>query len=607
MPKLIFTPKELEAYLSGDKNQWHCFYEKTVKYSDEMRVHSEGKYPCDLIDSRRPNEPFEVMEYRKAIFVAKTKPYFSKIVSSLSKIRRSSDWSIRYEHGAEDFPRIVEGQHLEDYCERNYPGFESVTNWAFSVLLKNYLVDPNAVIFVYPPVLPEGNEFLEPVPEIFDSCNVIDYVHADYCVLNRPEGCVYTNTKGATLAGKSIYIITTMQVLRYDQNGENFELVWQYDHNLGIIPAYKIGSIISETSGKNYLYESRVAGILPEFNEAIREYSDLQAAKVLHIFPERWEFSQHECASCKGTGKRRNPLWFEGCDASIPCDLPCDNKACYNGYTVAGPYSKIMLRPPSAMEGAANSLPVPPAGYVQKDIDIVKLQEEGIDRHIQNGLASINFEFLTMTPLNESGKAKEVDKDELNNTVHSIAEDIVRVMDWLYDITATYRYNQLYDEENIELMQPTIAVPEKFDILSSQHLEEQLQSVKAAKANPVIINQMEKEYANKAFNNDPSVSQMVELTLSLDPLANISEDDKMTRLSNRGITQTVYIISSNIHEFIARALVDNPDFAELERQEQVDILVGYAKEQEQVAEDLKVDIQDDETEIEIEEQENANV
>lgn len=587
MPKLEFTTAELKDYFDDDVNNRHCHYKDSVEQAEDMSVHADGTYPCKLLDKRRPNEPEEVMEYRKEIFEPKTEPYFSKILSSLSKIRRSSDWSVRYEG---EFPKIAEGETLQDYCESYFPKFTSITNWIYAVWLKNYLVDPNAVMFIYPELVTKENEYLKPFPYIFDSCDVIDYVDNDFAVLVNPEGCVWHTSKGE-FEGKSFFVITTERIWRYDQTDGrgNYAVALDYVHGLGTLPVYKIGALIKKTQGNRYLYKSRISGIIPEFNEAIREYSDLQAGVVCHMFAERWEYSQHECTTCNGTGKRRNPAWYSGCGESIPCDVECDNKGCYRGYVVAGPYSKIMVRPTNPIEGQG-AIPNPPAGFIEKDVEIIKLQDTRIDAHIHNALAAINFEFLMITPLNQSGTAKEVDKDELNNTVHSIAEDMVRNMDWIYWITATYRYKLQYDEENINTMLPSISVPEKYDILSSTHLEAQLTAAKTNKSNAVIVNALETEYANKAFNNDPAVRDRVELVLNLDPLANISEDDKMSRLSNKGITQISYIISSNIHEFVQRALDEDNDFADKPLADQKAKMVEYAKK---LQEENQIQIEDD--------------
>lgn len=580
MPKLVFTQDEIDGYLKEKKEFRHFFYDRTIQIADSMKVHADGLFPKTLIEERRPNEPMEVKNYRKQIFIAKTKPAFSKVFSSLQKIRRSSDWNIRYEN-LEDFTRIIDEEDLEQYTEVKFPYFTSITNWVFSLLLRKYLIDPNAVVVVLPlsfDVL--ENQFLEPFPIIFDSVDVLEFKQNDYAVLHNPMGAIYKIRNKEEL-GRSYYFITTEEILKYDQvdSKGNFKLTLQQPHELTILPVFKLkGVLIDQTgdqTGSTFLYESRLSGMIPELDEAIREYSDLQAAKVLHIYPERWEYTNNECGKCKGSGQITNPAWFEGCAAASVIDCTtCAGR----GYVVAGPYSKIMVKPPNALE-AGGQVPTPPAGYVEKDVEIIKIQQLGVEDHIYQALSAVNFEFLAKTPLSQSGVAKEVDKDELNNTVHSIAEDVVSAMDNLYRMIAYYRYKTLYPLDKIEEMLPVIAVPEKFDILSSTHLEESLTAAKTNKFNPAITNAAEISYAGKFFNADPKVRDTVMLILELDPLANITEDEKMSRLSNNGITQETYVISSNIQEFVQRAIEENEKFTELDTAEQKKIMLKYATEQ----------------------------
>lgn len=590
MPKLIFTQEEIDSFVK--EKEPHEFYKDTVDIAEMMCVHADGGKNPDgtvtarlskLLYERRPNEPLEVMEYRKKRFIPKTKPVFSKIFSSLQKIRRSSDWSIRYEG---EFSRIAEGETLEEYCEENYPGFTSLTNWVFTLMLRKYLIDPNAVVYVAPITtdVPE-NEYLQPIAQIFDSRNVIKFIPDDYAVLLNPIGATYYSS-GKPVKGKSIIICTTMQILRYDQvDGRGkILLASEYNHNLGYLPAVKLKGVLIEQIGNNYLYESRIAGIIPELDEAITEYSDLQAAKVLHIYPERWEFTQNECTSCKGTNKRRNPA-FTGPDCGCPAEIACDK--CVNGYVVAGPYSKILVRPVAnaALEGIAQ-IPTPPAGYVEKDIAIVKVMEESVDAHIHNALAAINFEFLDKAPLAQSGVAKAFDSDEMSNTAHSIGEDIVAAMDNIYWLIALWRYKALYSVEDIMDMVPTVAVPEKFDILSASHTQEEIKNAKESKTNPVIVSALEIDYATRRFNAEPEVRDRVQLILKLDPLPNISEDDKMSRLSNKGITLESYVISSNIQAFVQRAIEEDEGFVDKDLTEQQEVMQKYAEEITQAEENM---------------------
>jgi hypothetical protein len=584
MPKTDFTPAELKEYFKKETPYEHHFAKESRERERDMRVHAEGTFPEILINERRPNEPETVLAYRKTIFVPKTKPYFSKIESTLQKIRRSSDWSIKYGEGS--FDRVIEGEKLVDYMEHNYHIFGSVTNWAFSSLLRNYLIDANALCLVAPIEIPyEENQYLEPVCTIFNSCNVIDFVEDDYAVVRNKMGCTYYSGN-RSMEGQSFYIITTVGIYRYDQlDGRgNYGITYEYEHGLEELPIFKLGGIVTDVYGYNSLYESRISGILPEFNEALREYSDLQAAKVLHLYPERWEYAQNECVKCKGSGQR-----IEQVDGSA-CQVECST--CHGvGYIATGPYSKMLIKPAAADQLA---LPTPPAGFVEKDVKIIEIQEAGVDAHIYNGLASINFEFLARTPLTQSGVAKEVDKDELNNTVHAIAEDMVRIIDTVYYLIALYRYSGQYDRDKIISMLPKISVPEKYDILSTQYYIEQIKAAIDTGLSPAITNPMQVSYATKAFNNDPEIAAHVGLLLQLDLLAGISEDDKMSRLSNNGITQLDYIISSNINKFVDLAIEANPGFVALDVTKQREIITAFAVAQEvaQTADLIPPDEQD---------------
>ena len=164
------TPDFLRPYFTGNKK--HLAYKDSVHLYDELRIHANGEMPFNLIQTRRPSETEEIFEYRRQIYEPVTMEPLSSIIRSLSKIRRSSDWTIKYDRNRVS-PSIADDETLEQYCEYNFPMHTSVTNWAFSILLKNLLIDPNAVILVSPrntDVAP--NEYLEPYPVIYNSNQV---------------------------------------------------------------------------------------------------------------------------------------------------------------------------------------------------------------------------------------------------------------------------------------------------------------------------------------------------------------------------------------------------------------------------------------------------
>lgn len=567
MPKKTsFTVEELKDFFHGRTKG--RYKEDAEKKEARLRIHADGLYPKDLINERRPHEPVEVQAYREKIWKAKTKPTFGKVFNSLSKIRRSSDWSVN--HPQEEFTRIPEEESLQEYTENNFPFFRSVTNWVFSVLLREYLIDPNAVVVIRPEdMIVEETAFFKPYPTIYGSANVIEYREENYCILINPLGAFYYE-QGVQFTGKSFYVITTLQIMRYDQvNGKGeFGLKEDIPHGLGFMPAFQLKAVLVNSLEDQFLYESRINAMVEELDEAAREYSDLQAARVMNIYPERWEITQHDCKDCNGTGKT------QGISGPIKCGV-CEGR----GYMPNGPYSKILIGRGNLDAAASGPIPVPPAGYVEKDVETVRVQDEGVEKHLYAALSSVNMQFLNDTPLSQSGIAKEVDRDETTNFVHSVAEDIVRIMDWIYRAIAKWRYSTQYpNDEDIKAMLPVIPVPEHFDIFSTQFIEQDLKSAKENKVNPVIINAVELNYAGKKFSAEPEVRERLMLVFELDPFPNISEDDKQAMLTSDGISKIDYVISCNIQEFIKRAILEDEDFAQKEYKEQRQVLRGFAQE-----------------------------
>lgn len=566
-----FTTEELQDYFSGKKK--HEAYLQTVTLANAMRVHSDGIYPKELIDERRPSESEAVREYRKLIWKSITKTEFGKVITCLNKIRRSAEWSIKFDETVDAIKSLPDGETLAEYMETKFPRFGNFTTWIFDVLLRAYCVDANAVVAVMP--LQETvaqNQFIDPYPFIFFSDQVVDFVEGEYAVLKSRNKTTFTENK-TVKQGDIYYVLNTVRIERYDQVSSDgrYQLAWEYVHNMQLLPVVKTKGVLLEEKNEALIYESKLAAMLPRLDEAVREYSDLQAEVVQHIFSEKWEYTQEECTVCKGRGGHKEGVN----DPYVTCD------ACKGtGAKQRGPYTTLLIKAPMAgLE--PTDIPMPPIGYVQKQIDIAKLQDERIDKHIYKAFSAVNMEFLAETPMNQSGIAKAVDRDELDTFLNSIGEGLVNVADSVMYFSNEYRNALAVPslEKRIELL-PIISVPEKFDVLSTSFLEGELKSAKENNLNPAIVNAMEIEYANKKFSADPKVRDKVTLVLSLDPLAGVSEEDKMVRLSNGGITKESYIISCNLNDFISRAVDEMGDqFFTLDRKAQKELMRKYASEQ----------------------------
>jgi hypothetical protein len=548
----------------------HLNYGVTVELARRLSVHAEGETPTKLIEERRPSESEKIKAYRRKIYVPITKRPIGKVITSLSKIRRSADWNIGY---GKDTPAILGDNTLEAYCELNYPKFSSITNWVFTELLKCYLLDANGIYACAPLGLPESaSEYVSPIAYFFPSKQVYAYEAGKYAVLRSSETSRYTSPQGRNvyLDGQVFYVMTDEVIAKYEQNskGAGYSLTMEYAHGLGYLPCDKVGGLFKARTNSEIIYESRIDVMVPSLDEAAREYSDLQAEVVQHIHSEKYRYATEECAVCHGSGIGR--------DAD---GAPCTCGMCKGLGRLASssPYGEYVISLQKKLENY--QIPEVPAGYIPKDTEIVKVQDARVKDHLYSALAAVNMEFLADVPLSESGVAKEVDRDELNNFVHSIAEDIVRMMDNIYKWICDMRYLVVIPDavKRSELL-PVVNVPEQYDLLSATHIMNEIAAMRAANANPLTIAALEVDFIRKKFNSNPEASNRLGVVLELDPLLGMSADEKMTYSAENVIRRVDYVISANIVRFVNKALDEYVDFLSKTYADKMAVLEGYAQE-----------------------------
>lgn len=561
--------------------QKHASLGEACHIYDELRIHANGEYPGELIDKLRPSESKDIKEYRKSTYQPHTKPIVTKIISSLYKIRRSQDWSIKYENEVmTKIGTIPVGEELEAYCEESFPYFGSITNWMFNVGLKNYLIDPNGLVAILPlNTDAQATELYKPYPLIFNSNQIVDFLMDEYAVVESADTMPY-KMGGATKNGKIFYIFDKNSILRYVETYSEAEnkvvLVkdMEFFHNMGELPVIQFQGQFRKAMDKHFVFESRIAGIIPRLNEFATMWSDFKAEVVQHVHSTRWVMATQDCTQCNGTG---NIIDYIGNTGTVICPT-CKGKQ----KVFTSPYENLVVVTPTNANSGENPLPNgAPAGYIQKDgvAEMTKTLNEIIKEQAYYALSAINMEFLAEAPLSQSGIAKEVDRDELNNFVHAIAEDIVRIMDDIYYFVNEYRYSVAVPNPQLrrELL-PEIAVPEKYDLLSTRSSFEELKMARDSKINSIIITQMELDIARKRFSADECTSEELVATLNLDPFPGKSMDEITAGLTNGGIDKRDFIIWCNLNQFVKSAIAENEEFTDLTLQEQKDIISKMADE-----------------------------
>lgn len=562
MPTILTTDMIL-PYLRGDKK--HKNYPDTVKEYAELKVHIDGEYPKEVIETVRPSEPAHIKEYRKSIFAAITMPVVSKVFNSASKIRKSSDWVIRFDKSKVP-SSIAESETPDQYYNHSFPFFGSLTSWTFSMFLKQYGCDANMLMVVMPIDWKiNSNEYYRPFPYLFNSPQVVEYVQDDYAIVKSTDKSSFM-FGDIPMEGEVYYVITTTDIQRWEQrdNVKGFAQTGTFIHNFGKLPAWRVGGVGHKAMDNTFYFRSRFYPMLPYLKEAVREYTDLQAGVIQHLYLERWEYEGPTCKTCQGSGKVKKG------EKTVKCPAGCNK-----GAVMSSPYETMIVRRPRAGEAPA---PSPSAGFIDRNPEIIKVQDARVDAHCFKALAAVNMEFLAMVPLAVSGASKNADRDEANNWVHSIGEDVVMNLDKYVYFGNEYRYMKVVsDAKKRNELLPKIPVPEKFDLFNSQILVDEIAQV-SGKVNSTIKMALEIEYINKKFGYDPQTKNNLTLAITLDPLPGTSADEKAAMKMNGGVTEINYTISCNITPFVRRALEENANFATMKQAQQLEILGKYAKE-----------------------------
>jgi hypothetical protein len=558
------TDSKFKQWIKGTIR--HPFYQPSIDKYDEMLVHYIGKYPAKLIEERRPSESETVQKYRKKVYECKTLGFFGKVLSSLQKIRKAHDYNIKFKKI--EGGKIKEDETLEYYITKKFPKFYSFDNWFWSVCFGSYCSDSNAVsvIFIMNPERQE-NEYAKPFPIIFNSDQILDYKNDEYYFLKSTE-ISYFSVNNRTYEGEVYYYIDNEYYYKYEQVSNKGEFsITELPHNLGYLPVVKLHGVIEKDIMGQTLTRSRLSPLIPEFNEAVREYSDLQAGVIQSMFPTYWYYSSIKCSTCNGVGSIPNKS-----GAPVKCKT-CSGK----GDFPFNPFEHISMAVKQTSVGE-NPAPTPPGGIIEKDTNIITIQDKRVQDHIYNGLAALNMEHLALVPLSTSGTSKEWDRQEANNFVYSVAEDVVRILDEHIEVFNDLRFSVIIPDKNKrDDMLPEINTPYKFDLTSDQQIAEDIGKLRLNKFNQSIITAAEVEYVNRKFVTDPELRDIVNAMHELDPLSGKSEEDIILGFSNGVISKISYIIHANIKGLIETAKEENNNFMSLKLNERKEIIESLAE------------------------------
>jgi hypothetical protein len=515
-----------------------------------FQYYSDNVYPEDLIDRQRPNEQKESKEYRALMYQPVFSEVFNKVFQSISKINRADGFFIKYPDMS-GFSSVAEDEKLNHYMK-------DMHEWLFNICLKQYLIDANAVCLIWAYQNEDATKYNEPKPYIINT-DLVMYFDDDLLVYKSKD------------EDYTFYSVDKNALIKWKRNNKSkFYADVTIPNGAKELTAFKLGGVLK---GQDGIYESRIKAMLPWLNVATVEFSDLRAEITMHIHSQQWIYENESCGTCKGTG------YLSGTNKGEK--VKCTNAKCNSGYIARSPFEVIKVRGDIKTNMGETPAPIPPMGYIQKDVEIAKLQSARINEQTYSALSAINMQFLYQIPAVQSGVAKSYDMDETNNLFYSIATDLARIIKEVSEYTAVWRYGFLYpDEEKRNEMLPTVIIPNSFDIASAQMIVEEIKMAKDSGLNDAVLSEIEIEYIKKKFPNDIAMQNKMITAFNLDPASGKTDEEKGYLIANRMMSKADGIISTYIFDFISKAITENKDFYTLTKDEQMKIMYDYATKKE---------------------------
>ena len=492
-------------------------WKRWVEIFEEMKVHTRGDVPGELLSTQRPNEDPAVFEYRKSIYQPITKSSINRSINRLFRIFLNSNFSFKV------------SDEIEKYLKEKIFEKRAFFEFFHGIVVKRMIEDPNGYLVWLPSGkgLDEQTEKVTVLPEIIDS-EKIWFVSDEvltwrYDMSKQPE---------------EFWSLTEEGYYRHVLQNDKYILEEIYKHDLKIVPALILGGII-ESEG---VLESYFNSFLPFGNEAIRQYSDWQAVNVTSAFPFRTEvYTECDHPQCHAQGG-----WTNEKEKWVTCPR-CKGTGQKPHMT---PYGKFIRKEP---DPGAEISTVPMIEFTSPATGILDYSQQAWQTLLELARKSLFDETIDEA---QSGKAKLVDKEDEHAFYASISDNI-------YDhlLINSLKIITGYRDINNKV-EPSITKPTSFVIKTETDLVNELGVLLEKNAPLPFILETVKDLAKKRFSTNKTSIKVIDFLMVYDPLFALGAEEKNMLIATNVIDDRTRGKNINSYQVLMRLLAKYPDLLE---------------------------------------------
>jgi hypothetical protein len=156
---------------------------------------------------------------------------------------------------------------------------------------------------------------------------------------------------------------------------------------------------------------------------------------------------------------------------------------------------------------------------------------------------------------------------------------VENVLNPIYFFINEWRNSEIIQDKKLrEAMLPKLSIPEKFNLLTENIIQDQIGAARKADVSDDIIAYLELDFIIKKFANNQELRDKLLATKKLDPLATKTEQNKSDLLLSGVLTKFDVVKSTYIDYFIDCALEDNDKFFTLDKDKQIELIDKYTNE-----------------------------
>lgn len=521
--------EQIPTLLSDEKSRPKK-YEDWNEVRRTMFVHTRGKNPEHILTARRPNEDPEVQKYRLSIYEPITKGSMNRAIDKLFRIFQNANFSIQVSDELNTYlsEHKFDGQFFYSYIQK--------------FVVRRMIEDPNGFLVWIPvgPGLTDPTVKVDVEPLLIMSEDIKVLNHNLITWKSNEERSMIRENGKMVEHGHVYYTMTDAAFYRHEQFGQAIDKKFTteiiYEHNIGQCPAVILGGDLTDDN----FFDSYFSAFVPFANEAIRQYSDWTAVMTTSAFPYREEVAE----TCDAKGCRDGVVYNSESEEHETC-----SKCKGSGRVISrSPFGVFLREKGNAALGTDTGSSDPMIRFISPPVDIIKYSGEAWETLLKKAEESLHLNTIDEA---QSGTAKQIDREDSFSQLTKISNNLFDEIIFK-SLVFIEQYRNVSDPKD-----PIIVKPISFSMKTEDDLIDELNKLTDKNAPIAFLVESTKDLARKRFSGNKTVSRLVEILVSYDPIYHLNTKDKQMLLASGTIRKEDLLKSLFAYKTLTAMVADN--------------------------------------------------